>query len=392
MGDVTRRDFEASTAEAFDRTWGLAADYGPIPARSRDPRTLLIADDDAANRIVLANLFGDRYEIDEAEDGAQALAMVLDDPLRYAAILLDYQMDGMDGIEVLRRLAKIRLTERIPTFLISAEVDDAVTERAYALGVMDVVEKPVVPYVVDRRVGSVIELFSARRRLSTVVQEQQTELVRRASTIIDLNRGMIEALAAAIEFRDGESGDHVRRIHDITHALLTDTELGSGLSADDVSNIALASIMHDVGKIAIPDAILCKPGRLTPEEFEIMKTHTVVGAEMLGKIPQMRGSEAYRYAVDIARHHHERWDGRGYPDGLGGSDLSIWSQVVGIADVYDALRSKRVYKDAYGRARALEMIEGGACGTFNPRLLATFRAIEPRLNAMYAERREETHG
>ncbi|OUP08247.1 HD domain-containing phosphohydrolase [Collinsella sp. An2] len=392
MGIVSRSEFETSTAEAFDRVWGLADDYGPIPARSRDPHALLIADDDAINRLVLANLFGDHYEIDEAEDGTQALAMVLNDPLRYAAILLDYQMEGMNGIEVLQGLARVRLVERIPTFLISAEVDDAVTERAYALGVMDVVEKPIIPYVVNRRVGSVIELFSARRRLSTVVQEQQTELVRRATTIIELNRGMIEALAAAIEFRDGESGDHVRRIHDITHALLTDTDLGSGLSSDDVSNIALASIMHDVGKIAIPDAILCKPGRLTPEEFETMKTHTVVGAEMLAKIPQMRRSEVYRYAVDIARHHHERWDGRGYPDGIGGSELSMWAQVVSIADVYDALRSKRVYKDAYGRSQALNMIEDGACGTFNPKLLATFRAIEPRLNAMYVGQKEETRG
>lgn len=150
--------------------------------------------------------------------------------------------------------------------------------------------------------------------------------------------------------------------------------------------------MHDVGKIAIPDAILCKPGRLTPEEFEIMKTHTVVGAEMLAKIPQMRRSDVYRYAVDIARHHHERWDGRGYPDGIGGSELSIWAQVVSIADVYDALRSKRVYKDAYGRSQALKLIEDGACGTFNPKLLATFRVIEPRLNAMYVGQKEETRG
>lgn len=198
--------------------------------------------------------------------------------------------------------------------------------------------------MVLRRVQSVVELYQARARLSGVVDRQQAELLERAAQIVRLNQGMVEALSAAIEFRNGESGQHVRRIHDITHYLLTHTELGDGLSQTDVDNIALAAIMHDVGKIAIPDAILGKPGKLTKEEFEIMKTHTVQGAALLENIPQMQESGAYLYACDIARHHHERWDGRGYPDGLKGDEISIWSQVVSLADVYDALTSKRVYR------------------------------------------------
>ena len=165
--------------------------------------------------------------------------------------------------------------------------------------------------------------------------------------------------------------------------LLNNTELGQGLSREDIDYISLASIMHDVGKIAVPDAILNKPGKLTPEEMEIMKTHTVQGALLLERIPQLRTHGAYQYAYDIARHPHERWDGRGYPDGLKGNEISIWAQIVSLADVYDALSCKRVYKDAFSRETVLEMIRDGQCGVFNPRLLECFFAVEERLSGMY---------
>lgn len=261
--------------------------------------------------------------------------------------------------------------------------------EAYQLGVMDVISKPVIPYVVERRVNSVVELFQARRRLGNVVERQQSALLRQAEQIIGLSRGMIESLSTAIEFRNGESGEHVRRIHDITKYMLEHTELGDGLSPEDIDAISLAAIMHDVGKIAIPDAILNKPGRLTAEEFEIMKTHTLQGARLLERIPQMRELSAYRYACDIARHHHERWDGRGYPDGLKGEEISVWAQIVSLADVYDALVSKRVYKDAYGREKALGMIRDGACGTFNPSLLECFFRVEQELRYLYETPKEE---
>ena len=291
---------------------------------------------------------------------------------------------------MLSYLHKAGLIEQIPVFLITAETSGSVMEQAYELGVMDVIRKPIVPYIVRRRVESVIELFQARKRLSHVVEDQRSELLRRAEQIIDLNRGMIEALSAAIEFRDGESGGHVRRIHDITKLMLVRTELGSGLSAQDIDDIALASIMHDVGKIAIPDAILSKPGRLTPEEFEVMKTHTLQGELLLSRIPQLKESGAYRYACDIARHHHERWDGRGYPDGLAGNDISIWAQIVSLADVYDALTSKRVYKSAFSREESLRMIKESECGVFNPRLLELFLELEPEINELY-ESLHESH-
>ena len=345
--------------------------------------TLLIVDDSEINRAILAEIFRGMYRLEEAENGQEALEKIQSLGGEICAILLDVIMPVMDGISLLRELAGRGLPQKIPVFLITAETSGSVIQEAYELGVMDVISKPVVPYMVQRRVNSVIELFQARKRLNFVVEKQRSEILEQSRRILELSLGMIEALSTAIEFRSGESGEHVRRIHDITKFLLEKTKLGRGLSQEEISHIALASIMHDVGKIAIPDAILNKPGRLTPEEFEIMKTHTVQGCTLLEKIPQLRSLPAFEYAYDIARHHHERWDGRGYPDGLKGSEISVWSQIVSLADVYDALVSKRVYKDAFGFDEAVQMILDGKCGAFSSELLDCFLSVEPQIRRMY---------
>lgn len=351
--------------------------------------TVLIVDDNEINREVLEHIFSPFYLIEQAENGKAGLSRILEAPERYCAILLDVVMPEMNGIEVLHQLKDAALVEKIPVFLITGEASNAIMKEAYGLGVMDVISKPVIPYIVQRRVNSVVELFRARKILGNKVEEQQSELLLQAQKIIRLNEGMIETLSTAIEFRSGESGEHVRRIHDITRFLLLHTDLGRGLTEENIEHIALASIMHDVGKIAIPDAILNKPGRLTPEEFEIIKTHTTQGAAMLEKIPQLREHESYRYAYDIARHHHERWDGSGYPDGLKGDEISIWAQIVSLADVYDALISKRCYKDAFCRTEALAMIRDNRCGVFNPLLLDRFFSVEEELSRFYPHSRKE---
>ena len=345
--------------------------------------TLLIVDDSEINRAILAEIFRGMYRLEEEENGQEALEKIQSLGGEICAILLDVIMPVMDGISLLRELAGRGLPQKIPVFLITAETSGSVIQEAYELGVMDVISKPVVPYMVQRRVNSVIELFQARKRLNSVVEKQRSEILEQSRRILELSLGMIEALSTAIEFRSGESGEHVRRIHDITKFMLEKTKLGRGLSQEEISHIALASIMHDVGKIAIPDAILNKPGRLTPEEFEIMKTHTVQGCTLLEKIPQLRSLPAFEYAYDIARHHHERWDGRGYPDGLKGSEISVWSQIVSLADVYDALVSKRVYKDAFGFDEAVQMILDGKCGAFSSELLDCFLSVEPQIRQMY---------
>ena len=353
------------------------------------PDTVLIIDDDEINRAILDNLFSDTYVIREAENGRVGLEKLLEERERICAVLLDVMMPEMDGLQVMQEISRRNLQTQIPVFLITAEASDTVMREAYQLGVMDVISKPVIPYVVKRRVNSVVELYQARKRLGNVVDQQQSELLKQAKLIIDLNMGMIESLSTAIEFRSGESGEHVRRIHDITRHMLTHTPLGEGLSGEEIQWIAMASIMHDVGKIAIPDAILNKPGKLTKEEYEIMKTHTVQGAALLEKIPQMREHGAYEYAYDIARHHHERWDGRGYPDGLKGDEITIWAQIVSLADVYDALVSSRVYKGAFDRGEALRMIRDGECGLFTPELIRNFMTVEPEIWKAYDQKQEE---
>ena len=348
-----------------------------------DRDTVLIVDDAEVNREILKLIFEDKYRTLEAADGAEGLALLRQYENQVCMILLDVVMPNMDGLEFLEHFSKLGLQSQIPVFLITADGSDQVTRRAYEMGVMDVIQKPSVPYVVKRRVDSVVELFCARACLNMRVHEQQLELLRQAEKIIELNKGIIEALATAIEFRSGESGEHVHRIHDITEILLRETSLGAGLSGEEITQIALGSIMHDIGKIAIPDAILNKPGRLTAKEYEIMKQHTVYGGQMLEKIPQLRESEGFSYAYDIARHHHERWDGRGYPDGLKGDQISIWAQIVSLADVYDALVSKRGYKAAFGFEEAMNMIREGQCGVFNPRLLEAFLEKEKDIRGIY---------
>ena len=330
--------------------------------RYNTPDALLVVDDGEINREILKNLFSPFYKIEEAENGLEGLEKIKANGQKLCAVLLDVLMPEMGGIEVLRQMNALGLTDSIPVFLITAEASDATMQKAYELGVMDVITKPIVPYVVQRRVNSVVELFRSRKRLGYVVTKQHDRLLQQANKIIKLNQGMVEVLAIAIEFRNGESGGHVRRIHDITRIVLEKTALGNDFTEQNITDISLAAIMHDVGKIAIPDVILNKPGKLTPEEFEVMKTHPMQGAQLLEQIPQMRGHRTYGYALDIACHHHERWAGGGYPDHLKGDEISIWAQVISLADVYDALVSKRVYKDAFDHATAWQMVRRGECG------------------------------
>lgn len=346
---------------------------------------ILIVDDDPVNRKILGKLFSTYYTVIEAEDGNAGMEQILRQNNRLCAILLDVMMPGMTGIEVLRCLKQMRLLEKIPVFLITAESNANLIKEAYELGVMDVISKPVVSYMVVKRVRSIIELFEARKHLSIVVESQNIALLEQAERIIQLNQGMIEALATAIEFRNEESGGHVQRISKITRLMLENTVFGEGLDKKEIDNIALASVMHDVGKITIPDAVLTKPAKLTAEEYAIMQSHTTNGVAILESIQQLHGSEIYDYACDIARHHHERWDGGGYPDRLSGDAISPWAQVVSLADVYDALNCRRVYKPPLPRKKVLEMIRTGQCGVFNPRLLDSFFDVEDKLFDLYQD-------
>lgn len=308
-------------------------------------------------------------------------------------MLLDLVMPVMDGFELLRRMNDMGLISAIPVFIITAEDDVEAHKKAYDWGAVDVIRKPYMPQFIKRRIRNVIELYRMREQLLVIVEEQefrleeQTKRLRQQTNkLMAINSSIIEMLATTIEFRDCESGEHVRRIRTMT-LLLTRHYIQKhpecGIAADQLTPIADAAVLHDIGKIAIPDSILCKPGRLTPEEFTIMKEHTVRGCEILEQIPHLLDSNLYRYCYDICRHHHERWDGKGYPDGLRGDEITVWAQVVSLADVYDALVSERVYKAAYSHEEAVGMILNGECGVFNPEILECFREVEAEVKRFY---------
>lgn len=342
-------------------------------------QTILIVDDVEMNRAILEATFSEDYNILEAENGKQALDIIRSRQDCLAAILLDVVMPVMDGFGVLENMQELGLTGKIPVFLITAENSQDVLKRGYDLGVVDIIGKPIIPFFIRRRIGNVI-------RLNSIVNEQEEILRNQAEEIRELNSSVIETLSTAIEFRDCESGEHVVRIKSLTKILLQiviELEPLSGLAEEDFYLITDAAVMHDVGKISIPDHILNKPGKLTAEEFEIMKTHTVRGCELLDSVPRLQENPVYRYAYDICRHHHERYDGRGYPDGLKGDEISIWSQVVALADVYDALVSERVYKKAYSHEKAREMIFNGECGCFNPLLLQCLEKGKEQMRGLY---------
>lgn len=332
---------------------------------------MLIVDDSEINRMILAGIFDDSYEIIEAANGRIAVDIISQQGHDISAVLLDLSMPVMSGDEVLEWLNKEGILPRLPVFVVTAEGADDIIKKCYELGAVDIIQKPVVPFFIRRRVDNVTELYDSRKKLSRKVELQGNELLAKAQEINTLNLSLIETLASAIESRDEESGEHVMRIGRFTAFFLHQLNKTGKykFSDEEIKTIAEASILHDVGKIAIPDAILKKPGPLTDEEFEIMKTHSRRGSEILQRIHGYSSYPVYFYAYDICLHHHERYNGRGYPDRLNGDEIAIWTQVVSLADVYDALTSDRVYKKAVPHNKAVEMIINNQCGVFNPLLM-----------------------
>ena len=337
---------------------------------------ILIADDSAMNRAILTEMLGDGYEILEAENGRQAV-YIMQTNVDIDLLLLDIMMPEMDGFDVLAMMNKYHWIDDIPVIMISAENASSYVERAYDLGATDYISRPFDMAVVHRRVINTLMLYAKQKRLVRLVAEQVYEKEKSNSTMINI-------LSHIVEFRNGESGLHVLHIQTATGILLRTLVRKTdkyNLNAADISLISTASALHDIGKINIPESILNKPGKLTKEEFDTMKTHTTTGAEILDKLPFQQESPLVKTAYDICRWHHERWDGRGYPDGLKGEDIPIAAQVVAMADVYDALTSERCYKKAFGHDKAMEMILNGECGQFNPLLLECLTDAGARLHA-----------
>lgn len=336
---------------------------------------VLIVDDSEINRAILADMLGDQYEILEAENGLQAVQILHQCACDISLILLDVVMPEMDGFEVLAMMNRYHWIEEIPVIMISAENSHSVVERAYELGASDYISRPFDEVIVRRRVINTIILYSKQKHLISLVADQMYE--REKS-----NNLMVSILSHIVEFRNGESGLHVLHIGVMTELLLKRLQEKTDrypLDAARISMISKAAAFHDIGKIAISEEILNKPGRLTPEEFEIMKTHSMIGANMLDALPLYHDDPLVEVAYEICRWHHERYDGRGYPDGLKGDEIPISAQVVSIADVYDALTSERVYKKALPHQTAMDMILNGECGAFHPLLLECLNDISERI-------------
>ena len=340
--------------------------------------TILVVDDMEVNRAILRGLFEQDYNLLEAENGEQALVLLEQCHGRIAAVLLDLVMPVMDGYETMEALRGKGLLSEFPVVVITAEGSADNEVKAFDLGASDIVMKPFEPYVVKRRIQNIIELNLRKLYQEELIAEQSAKLR-------ESNAVMVDALSSIIEYRSVETGQHIQRIRLFTKILLEDVARSCpeyGLDERTIDVIASASSMHDIGKIAISDSILNKPGRLTEAEFQIMKTHTVKGCEMLSNLDRMSDKEYLQYAYNICRYHHERWDGRGYPDGLKGDGIPICAQVVGVADCYDALTTDRVYKKAIPPDEACNMILNGECGMFSPRLLECLKNVQSAFAAL----------
>ena len=338
---------------------------------------ILIVDDSEMNRAILADMLESEYEIIEAENGEEAIGILEERRAELSLILLDIVMPRMDGFGVLEIMNKRDWIEDVPVIMISSESGAAPVKRAYEMGISDYISRPFDSTVVHRRVVNTIMLYAKQKKLAALVMEQIDENEKQSALMIDI-------LSHIVEFRNGESGLHVLHIRILTEQILKHLSQITdkySFTQEEISLISTASALHDIGKISIPSEILNKPGRLTKEEFDTMKTHTTVGAKMLDNLAFHQDEPLVKEAHAICRWHHERYDGRGYPDGLKGDDIPISAQVVALADVYDALTSERVYKKAIPHEEAVRMICDGECGTFNPLILKCLNDIADILPA-----------
>jgi len=332
---------------------------------------ILIADDSEMNRSILEDMLGDEYDIIEAENGQQAVESIRAHGKEISLVLLDIVMPGMDGFGVLAEMNSRHWIEDIPVIMISAESNADNIEKAYELGASDFISRPFDTLIVHHRVVNTILLYAKQKTLMKLVADQIYE--RELS-----NSLMIDILSHIVEFRNGESGVHVRHVKLLTELFLNYLDQHTEqyhFSRGEIFLISTASALHDIGKIAIDESILNKPGRLTTEEFGVMKTHSAIGAKMLRDLPIHQDEPLVKVAYEICRWHHERYDGRGYPDGLVGDKIPINAQIVALADVYDALTSERVYKPAFSHQKAVEMILDDQCGVFNPLLMDCLREL-----------------
>lgn len=342
---------------------------------------ILIVDDSEMNRDMLSDMLSDDYDIVEAADGEEALSILKERVYDIDLVLLDIIMPAVDGFGVLDVMKRYHWIDNTPVIMISSETSQSYIRKAFELGVTDYILRPFDSFIIHKRVSNTLMLYRKQKKLLSALEEQVYENEKN-------NSMMINVLAHIVEFRNGESGMHVHHIKQLTSILLQNLIEKTDkyhLTENDILLISTASSLHDIGKISIDDKILNKPGRLTAEEFEVIKTHSVIGAEMLQDLHNTHNYPLFDKAYEICRWHHERYDGKGYPDGLSGEEIPISAQVTSLADVYDALTSNRCYKKAFSHEKAMEMILDGQCGAFNPVLLQCLKDCEKQILAEFSD-------
>ena len=328
-------------------------------------KKILIVDDSELNRAILAGMLEDQYALIEAQNGLEAVSALRQSGHLIDLVLLDVVMPDMDGFNVLAVMNKYHWIQDIPVIMITAEAAPSSMERAFTLGVCDFITRPFDIFIVRQRIANTLALYGRQKRLLMLATDQIYEKEHNANLMVNI-------LSYIVEFRNGESGLHVLHVQKMTEILLRHLIIMTDkyeLTSQDITRISTASALHDIGKIAIPEEILNKPGKLTPEEYETMKTHSAIGADMLSRLTAFQNEPLVKTAYEICRWHHERYDGRGYPDGLKGEEIPISAQAVAMADVYDALTSDRCYHKARPHEEALAMIRNNECGVFNPLLM-----------------------
>ncbi len=343
-------------------------------------RKILIVDDSLLNREILADILSDTYDVEFAGDGIEALQILDCSFSEFSLVLLDLVMPKADGFEVLEEMNKKKWVSELPVIVVSADFSSDSINRAYNLGVADYIVRPINTFIVKRRVQNTILSFEKEQKMAAIIAE---EIFNRMKS----NEIMVSILSQVVEFRNQESGLHIVHIRLITELLLEAIKRKTDrydLNKERFSSIVMGSALHDIGKIAIPDFVLNKPGKLTEEEFELIKTHPIVGANLVRRADVDLGSPLVAAVYEICRWHHERWDGGGYPDKLEGDAIPISAQVVALADVYDALTSERCYKEALSHNQAIQMIIDGQCGAFNPLLLECLQEVEDSLPDLLA--------
>lgn len=340
-------------------------------------KTILVVDDEELQLDLLRQIFENGYHVITAKDGKEAITQLNKHYKEIVIMLLDLSMPVLNGYQVLQVLKASPVFREVPIAMVTANTEMALEISCYNMGAVAVIHKPFVAQTVRKQVDNIVEMYQSSVELKTSLQEQTQKLNMFYENLTDV-------LSNIVEFRDVESGTHIKRVKGITRILAecyAKLFPDAGLTAEKITVITRASAMHDIGKIAIPDSILMKPGPLTDDERQVMMSHTTKGCEILNYLNSVQDTEQLQVSYDICRHHHERYDGKGYPDGLKGDEIPLSAQLVSVADVYDALVSKRVYKRAYSKKVAYDMIMNGECGVFSPNMIKCLQSSKEAIEA-----------